>query len=96
MRIIILEKLRIKHDVSIEEVEQAFLNRTGKLAKEVRTRHQGDEQRWWFVSTTDMGRELKVVFFKDDDCKIPVIVTAFEPSDDEVKLYEKIQRQKTE
>lgn len=100
MRIIIYplieEKLRTKHGVSADEVEQTFLNRTGKLAKEVRERHQGDEPRWWFISTTDVGRELKVVFVKDDDGKTPVIITAFEPSDEEVKLYEKIQRQKAE
>ncbi|MGE0526564.1 MAG: ADP-ribosyl-(dinitrogen reductase) hydrolase [Bdellovibrionales bacterium] len=99
MRIIIypliLEKLRNKHGVSADEVEQAFLNRTEKLAKEVRERHQGDEPRWWFISTTDVGRELKVVFVQDEDGKTPVIITAFEPNDDEVKLYEKIQRQET-
>jgi uncharacterized DUF497 family protein len=92
---LISEKLQAKHGVSADEVEQVFLNRTGRLAKEVRDRHQGDEQRWWFISTTDVGRELKVVFIRDDDGKTPVIITAFEPSDDEVKLYEKIQRQKT-
>lgn len=100
MRIIIypliLEKLRIKHGVSAGEVEQTFLNRTGKLAKEIRVRHSDDEQRWWFISTTDVGRELKVVFFKDHNDGIPVIVTAYEPDDEEVKLYEKIQWQKTE
>ena len=98
MRIIIypliLDKLTNKHGVSANEVEQTFLNRSGSLAKEVRPRNQGDEVRLWFISTTDMGRELKVVFFIDADENAPVIVTAYEPNDDEVKLYEKIQRQK--
>ena len=89
----IIEKLQTKHDVSANEVEEAFLNRTGQLAKEARERNQGDEDRWWFISTTDKGRELKVVFFNDVDETIPVIITAYEPNDDEVKLYEKIQRQ---
>ncbi len=44
MRIIIypsiLEKLKNKHDVSATEVEQTFLNRADKLAKEVREKHQ--------------------------------------------------------
>lgn len=43
----------------------------------------------------DVGRELKIVFVKDDDDKTPVIITAYEPRDGEVKLYEKIKRQKT-
>ena len=37
---------------------------------------------------------LKVVFFVDVDENVPVIITAYEPNNDEVKLYEKIQRQK--
>jgi hypothetical protein len=41
-----------------------------------------------------VGRELKVVFFIDADENIPVVITAYEPNDEEVKLYEKIQRQK--
>ena len=98
MRVIIypsiLGKLRNKHGVSANEVEQAFLNRTGVLAKEVRSKNQGIEDRFWFVSTTDKGRELKVVFFIDAEENVPVIITTYEPNDDEVNLYEKIQRQK--
>lgn len=91
---LILDKLRDKHGVSADEVEQAFGNRDGMLAKEVRPHNQGDEDRLWFISATDKGRELKVVFFIDDDENVPVVITAYEPNDDEVKLYEKIQRQK--
>lgn len=91
---LILDKLRDKHGVSADEVEQAFLNRVGSLAKEVRPHNQGDEDRFWFISTTDKSRELKVVFFIDVDENSPVVITAYEPNDDEVKLYEKIQRQK--
>jgi uncharacterized DUF497 family protein len=91
---LILDKLRIKHGVSADEAEQAFLNRSGLLAKEVRLHNQGDEDRFWFIATTDVGRELKVVFFIDADENIPVVITAYEPNDEEVKLYEKIQRQK--
>ena len=98
MRIIlyplILDKLKNKHGVSAVEVEQAFLNRTGSLAKETRPQNQGTEDRRWFISTTDEGRELKVVFFIDVDENAPVVITAYEPNDDEVNLYEKIQRQK--
>jgi len=98
MRIIIypaiLEKLKNKHDVSAGEIEEAFLNRHGSLAKEVRPRNQGTEDRFWFVSATDQGRELKVVFFIDAEENQPVVITAYEPNDDEVNLYEKIQRQK--
>ena len=98
MRIIIystiLDKLKNKHGVSASEVEQVFLNRTGVLAKEMRAKNQGAEDRFWFISPTDKGRELKVVFFIDIDENVPVIITAYEPNNDEVKLYEKIERQK--
>lgn len=91
---LIIDKLTKKHGVSADEVEQAFLNRTGFLAKEVRLQNQGVEDRFWFISTTDSGRELKVVFFIDADENVPVVITAYEPNDDEVKLHEKLQRQK--
>lgn len=98
MRIIIyrliLEKLSTKHDVSADEVDQAFLNRSGSFAKETRPKNQGSIDRFWFISTTNRGRELKIVFFIDRDEKKPVIITAYNPSDVEVKLYEKIQRKK--
>jgi uncharacterized DUF497 family protein len=90
----ILEKLKTKHGVSIDEVEQTFLTRTGSLAREMRPKNQGTEDRFWFISTTDSGRELKVVFFIDADENVPVIITAYEPDSNEVNLYEKIQRQK--
>ncbi len=91
---LILEKLSDKHGVSADEVEQVFLNRAGFLAKEVRPHNQGEEIRFWFIATTGVGRELKVVFFIDTDQNAPVVITAYEPNDDEVKLYEKIKRQK--
>jgi hypothetical protein len=34
-----------------------------------------------------------MVFFIDADENAPVVITAYEPNDDEVNLYEKIQRQ---
>jgi len=91
---LILDKLRDKHGVSAHEVEQVFWNREAILAKELRSHNQGDEDRFWFISNTDKGRELKVVFFIDVDEQAPVVITTYEPNDDEVKLYEKIQRQK--
>ena len=89
-----MEKLKSKHKVLADEVEQVFLNRTGALAKEVRPRNQGENARFWFIAHTDRGRKLKVVFFVDVEEKAPVVITAYDPNDDEVKLYEKIKRQK--
>ncbi|MDH4466500.1 MAG: hypothetical protein QE271_00460 [Bacteriovoracaceae bacterium] len=76
------------------EVEQVFLNRIGPLAKEVRVNNQGMEIRFWFISKTNKGRRLKIVFFIDPEEKAPVVITAYEPNDDEVSLYEKIKRKK--
>jgi uncharacterized DUF497 family protein len=87
----ILRKLQEKHGVSREEVEQAFANRTGKLAEEMRPKNQGDSPRFWFISETDSGRRLKVVFVFDDEESGPVVITAYEPNIKEESLYESLQ-----
>jgi uncharacterized DUF497 family protein len=74
------QKLLEKHRVSVAEVEQAFLNRTSPMAKEVRPQHLGKDPRYWFISETDLGRRLKVVFVDDATEPAPVIITAYEPA----------------
>ena len=83
----ILIKLRDKHQVSPQEVEQAFLNRLGKLATETRPNNQGDSPRFWFISETDSSRRLKVVYADDPTESGPVIITAYEPNAKEESLY---------
>jgi uncharacterized DUF497 family protein len=85
------EKLSRKHQVTILEVEQAFLNRTGELAKENRPQHTGRDPRYWFISETDTGRRLKVVFVDDRTEPAPVIITAYEPNNSEEEEYARLQ-----
>jgi hypothetical protein len=80
-------KLKVKHQVTVQEVAQAFLNRTGKLATEVRPKNQGGHPRYWFISETDAGRRLKVVYADDPTEPGPVIITAYEPNPKEESLY---------
>lgn len=83
----IREKLRSKHQVSEDEVVEAFLNRDGELLEELRPQNQGDEPRYWFISETDAGRRLKVVFILAGN-EPPIIITAYEPNDKEEEVYE--------
>lgn len=87
----ILQKLNEKHGVSRDEVEQAFMNRTGQLAEEVRPKNQGGDPRFWFISETDTGRRLKVVFVFDEEEPGPVVITAYDPNPKEESLYESLQ-----
>jgi len=87
----ISRKLGAKHQVSEQEVEEAFLNRTGKLAMELRPQNQGVNRRYWFISETDHGRRLKVVFAVDPKEHGPVIITAYEPNKMEEQLYARLQ-----
>ena len=83
-------KLKDKHRVLVDEVKQAFLNRSGRLAREMRPQNQGSFPRYWFISETDTGRRLKVVFVHDPDESGPVIITAYEPNSKEEILYASI------
>lgn len=88
----IAKKLREKHQVEVAEVEQAFLNRTGRLAKEVRAKNQGEHPRFWFIAETDAGRRLKVVYALDPEEAGPLVITAYEPDETEENLYASLQR----
>ena len=79
------QKLRDKHGVEFDEVVEAFINHTGHNVKDNREQHQTVPPTEWFISETDEGRRLKVVFiFRDGTF---VIKTAYEPSPDEEQLY---------
>lgn len=58
----IREKLESKHQVSQREVEQAFENIEGTFAVDNRPNHLTDPRTQWFVSQTNKGRILKVMF----------------------------------
>jgi len=73
--------------VSKEEIEQCFLNRTGAYLLDEREEHASDPPTRWFISETDFGRELKIVFIpKGNDV---IIRTAYDPNPEERRIYQK-------
>lgn len=83
---IVLKLLR-KHDVTTVEVEECFTNREKGLLEDTREQHKTNPPTQWFIAETDHGRLLKVVFIAHNG-KIE-IKTAYEPNNNEVKIYEK-------
>lgn len=55
-------KLLRKHGVGEQDILECFANRCGGWLRDQREKHQTDPPTVWFVSKTDRGRLLKVVF----------------------------------
>jgi len=73
--------------IAVEEVEQCFANRTGKYLEDIREQHQSDPPTQWFISETDFGRDLKVVFVpRGADIYLR---TAYDPNLAEWRIYKK-------
>lgn len=83
----IREKLASKHGVTQEEVAQCFANRSGKLLEDTREEHASDPPTRWFISETDYGKKLKIVFIQRDGNIY--IRTAFPPNEEELRIYSK-------
>lgn len=83
----IRQKLKEKHNVDPEEVEQCFLNREGRFLEDTRENHRTDPPTQWFISETDSGRRLKVVFVEDEELGQIHIKTAYEPNSEEERIY---------
>ncbi len=82
------EKLRVKHGVTMDEVEECFANRCGKFLRDTRERHDSDPPTLWFVAETDYGRKIKVAFIQFRDRV--VIRTAYLANEQEIRIYEKL------
>ena len=87
----VTRKLKEKHKVAKYELFQCFRNRTGKFAYDVRERHQTNPPTLWFISETNAGRRLKLVFLRYDKTEF-VIKSAFEPNAEEERIYRYAQR----
>ena len=85
---VVFRKIIEKHSVTKEEVEECFYNRTGGLLEDNRERHKTRPPTMWFIAETDEGRILKIVFIELSD-KTYEIKTAYEPDENEVRIYEK-------
>lgn len=84
----ILNKLKEKHRVIMEEVWECFLNRGGGFLEDTRLNNRTEPPTLWFIAETDTGRQLKIVFIELEDGNYE-IKTAYEPNVIEVKIYEK-------
>jgi uncharacterized DUF497 family protein len=82
------KKLLEKHGVTMNEVEQCFLNHLGKNLQDTRTDHQTNPPTLWFIAETNHLRKLKVVFVLEFDNSI-TLKTAYEPNPAEIAIYYK-------
>jgi len=81
-----VRKLREKHRVRRADVVEAFANRIDDGPVDDREQHRTDPPSHWFISETNFGRRLKIVYMVVPG-KGVVIKTAFEPNAAEEKLY---------
>lgn len=84
----VLQKLKTKHHVTLNEVEECFLNQTRVFLEDDRTEHLTIPPTRWFISETDTGRVLKVVFV-EQPAQIYELKTAYKPSPEEERIYDK-------
>lgn len=93
MRLVMTEAIREKiwneHHVSEWEVNEAWNNgHSGPWFIDDRERHKTNPPTVWTLSTTDLGRLLKLVVIPHKVKGIAILRTSYEPDDDEVSLYE--------
>lgn len=84
----VVKKLLNKHSVKPDEIEACFYNRTSGLLEDVREQHKTNPPTMWFIAETNEGRSLKVIFMELPNGTYE-IKTAYEPNEDEVRIYEK-------
>lgn len=83
----VLRKLTQKHGIGFSEVVEAFANRQGKILEELRTRHRTNPPTLWFISETDYGIKLKVIFVPTDFG--PEIKSAYPADMEAMRIYAK-------
>lgn len=75
------------HNVTEDEIRQAFASRDGKLLIDDREQHRTTPATRWFVAETDYGRRLKVCFVYDGG--VIEIKTAYTASETIFRIYKK-------
>lgn len=82
-------KLATKHNgISDQDIEECFTNRSKGYLIDTRAQNQTTPITLWFISETDNETRLKVVFVGMEDGD-QVIKTAYPPSEEEERIYEK-------
>jgi hypothetical protein len=84
----IQKKLTVKHGgITADEITQCFANREYSALIDTREDHQTNPETRWFISTTDYGRKLKIVYvFNGTNTYIK---TAYAPREEEERIYTK-------
>ncbi len=83
----IRQKLTQRHGVSQGEIEECFSNVEKGFLIDDREEHATDPCTQWFVSETDHGRRLKVMFVHYPETGSIVIKSAYEATDQVANIY---------
>lgn len=75
------------HNVLEEEIIQCFANKGRTFLIDTRPEHQTPIPTQWFVSETDYGRKLKVVFIYDPGARIVTIKSAYVATPEVERIY---------
>jgi uncharacterized DUF497 family protein len=78
-------KLKTKHKVDLNEVEQCFYNKTGRLLTDNRDLHKTQPPTLWFIAQTNKGRYLKIAYIQIGS--EVHLKTAYEPNEVEQHIY---------
>jgi len=78
---------RPDHNVTEQEILQCFANRDRAFLVDTRPEHQTPIPTQWFVSETDYGRNLKVVFINDTRAGIVDIKSAYPATEEVARIY---------
>ena len=81
-------KLNAKHGVSLDEVNECFINRNGRFLQDTRAEHVTIPPTLWFIAETNHRRTLKIVFVIEADNTI-TLKTAYAPNPKEQEIYAK-------
>lgn len=83
------EKIENRHELLIREICEAFANKEGAFLRDAREDPDKMPFSQWFVAQTDKGKLIKVAFILDDENRKVIIKTAYEPNEEEVRIYKK-------
>ena len=84
----VLDKILARHKVTEREIEQCFHNITGGFLEDDREQHKTIPPTLWFVSTTNTGRVLKVIFVRKGG-KIH-LKSCYEPTLQVIDIYNQL------
>lgn len=86
----IVEKLKTKHRVTVEEIHECFSNVTRGFLVDTREHNQTDPPTRWFIEETNMGRKLLVAFMHFPKSNKIIVKSAYEPDQSQLSNYKKL------